>query len=307
MVIENKPRSGNVWFGQLNPSRQNLADDTIVYSNPIFLEWKEIIKQLNHLLTVPTISGYEKIMIEDFLSYIDECFPFLNPYDSFHQCKGNTELINRRINNLLKSISSDESKVNYHKNGSSYIQTPYHQIERICLSLNQDEKEYSIELGLYFADTQRQATSFYKSNPKIGPLKNTKWSISPYFHVSFMSSGLIWFESEDSEHYLQFWKDNVEEIHQQKRDDVPNYFKRLVHEKVIKMPKEAKEQLDKKFYKTTMPNLNICPGFGIVFEVNASNAEELDKSGKLKFIIAEKIKEGLKVVGLDGHEILKKL
>ena len=35
--------------------------------NPIVLEWKTIIKQLNHLKTVPTISGYEKIMIEDFL------------------------------------------------------------------------------------------------------------------------------------------------------------------------------------------------------------------------------------------------
>ena len=74
MVIENKPRSGNVWFGQLNPSRQNLAEGTIVYSNPIVLEWKEIIKQLNHLLSVPTISGYEKIMIEDFLSYVDDSF-----------------------------------------------------------------------------------------------------------------------------------------------------------------------------------------------------------------------------------------
>jgi hypothetical protein len=307
MVIENKPRSGNVWFGQLSPSRQNLADGTIVYSNPIVLEWKEIIKQLNHLLSVPTISGDEKIMIEDFLSYVDESFPYLNPYDSFHQCKGNTELINRRISNLLKSISLDESKVNYHRNSSSYIQTPYHQIERICLGLNQNEKEYSIELGLYFGDTQRQATSFYKSNPNISHLKNTMWSISPNFHVSFMTSGLAGFKSEDSEHYLQFWKDNAKEIHQQKRGDVPNYFKRLVDEKIISMPKEAEEKLKEKFYDTEMQTLNICPGFGIVFKINSSDAEELDKSGRLKFLLAEKIKEGLKVVLLDGKEILKKL
>jgi hypothetical protein len=269
MVIENKPRSGNVWFGQLNPSRQNLADDTIVYSNPTVLEWKEIIKQLSHLLTVPTISGYEKIMIEDFLSYTDENFPFLNPYDSFHQCKRNPELLNRRINNLLKSILLDESKVDYHRTGGYYIQTPYHQIERICLFQTEEENELLIKLGLYFADTQRQATSFYKSNPRIRHLKNTKWSISPNFHVSFMSSGLIWFESEDSEHYLQFWKDNVEEIHQQKRGDVPNYFKRLVDEKVINMTKEAEEELNEKFYDTKMQTLNICPGFKLNFAFRA--------------------------------------
>jgi hypothetical protein len=305
MVIENKPRSGNVWLGQLHPSQQNLAEGTVVYSNPVILEWKEIIKQLNHLLSVPTISGYEKIMIEDFLSYVDENFPYLNPYDSLHQCKGNTELINRRINNLLKSISLDESKVNYHRNSSSYIQTPYPQIERICLGLNQNENEYSIELGLYFGDTQRQAIAFYKSNPQISHLKNTEWI--PNFHVAFRSSGLVSFESEDSGHYLQFWKDNVEEIHQQKRSDVRKYFKQLVEKRIIVMPKSAEERLNEKFYETKMPNLNICPGLGIIFRFNSADAEELDRSGKLKFLLAEKIKEGLKVVGLDGKEILKKL
>ncbi|MGL4599765.1 MAG: hypothetical protein ACRCYO_19720, partial [Bacteroidia bacterium] len=37
MVIENKPRSGSIWFEQLNPSRENLAEDTIVYSKPTVL------------------------------------------------------------------------------------------------------------------------------------------------------------------------------------------------------------------------------------------------------------------------------
>ena len=92
IIIENKPRSSNVWFGQLNPSRQNLADDTVVCRHPIVLEWKEIITQLNHLLHLPTISGNEKIMIEDFLSFVDDSFPFLNPFDGLHQCKRNPEL-----------------------------------------------------------------------------------------------------------------------------------------------------------------------------------------------------------------------
>jgi hypothetical protein len=306
MVIENKPRSGNVWFGQLNPSRQNLGDDTIVYSNPIILEWKEIIKQLNCLLTVPTISGYEKIMIEDFLSYVDESFPFLNPYDSFHQCKRNPELLSRRINNLLKSISLDESMVKYHRGWGFYIETPYDQIQQIGLIPSQNEKGFIIELSMYFADTQSQAVSFYKSNPSIGHLKNTKWDFYANFHVSFMTSHLVWFESEDDEKYLQFWKNHVEIICQQKRADIPKYFKRLVDEKVINMTKEAEEKLKLKFYDTAMQTLNICPGFGFLFTFSISEAEELDKSGKLKFILAEKIKEGLKVVGLDGKELLKK-
>lgn len=305
MVIENKPRSGNVWFGQLNPSRQNLADDTIVYSNPTVLEWKEIIKQLNLLLTVQTISGYEKIMIEDFLSFIDENFPYLNPYDSFHQCKGNTELLNRRISNLLKSISLDESKVNYHRGWGFYIQTPYQQIQEIGLILVQKEKEWWIELSLYFGASQRQAISFYNSNPSITHLKDTDWDFYPNFHVSFMTSNLVWFPSDDSEHYLQFWKSNIGEIYQQKRDDVPNYLKWLVDENVIKIPKELEEKLEEKFYDTAMQTLNICPEFGFIFTFSSTEAEELDRNGKLKFVLAKKIREGLKVVGLDGNDLLK--
>jgi hypothetical protein len=309
MVIEVKPRSENVWTGQLNPSRQNLDKETVVYSNPAILEWKEIIKQLNHLLSVPTISGCEKIMIDDFLSYVDESFPFLNPYDSFHQCKGSIELINRRIFNLLKSISPDDSLVKYNPRWGYYIQTPaYQQIQQIGLILKSKENDYSIELSLYFGASQRQAIAFYNSNPDISQLKNTRWELFPNFHVSFMTTNLVWFEPEDdSEHYLQFWKNNVEKIRQQKRADVPKYFKWLESKGVISISKETAEQLDEKFYKTAMQNLNMCPEFGVVYSFNSSEAKELDKSGKLKFVLVEKIKEALKIVGLDGSGVLKKL
>ena len=120
-----------------------------------------------------------------------------------------------------------------------------------------------------------------------------------------MTSNLVRFESEDSEYYLQFWEDNVGEIHQQKKGDVPKFLKRLVDEKVINMPKEAEEKLKKMFYDTAMQTLNICPGLELNYTFNIPEAEELDKSGKLKFILAEKIKEGLKVVRRDGHEFMK--
>ena len=120
-----------------------------------------------------------------------------------------------------------------------------------------------------------------------------------------MTSNLVWFQSDDSEHYLKFWKDNVDKIYQQKRDDVPNYLEWLVNEKAINMTKQITERLDEKFYNTAMQTLNICPGFGLIYTINSSEAEKLDKSGKLKFILAEKIREGLTVVKLDGNDMLK--
>jgi hypothetical protein len=305
MVIENKPRSGNVWFEQLNPSRQNLADDTIVYSNPAVLEWKEIIKHLNHLLTVPTVAGYEKLMIEDFLSYIDENFSALNPYDNLYQCKGNKELIQRRIHHLLQEIALDDSKVNYHKGWGYYIQTPYEQIQQIGLIQTQDDKEQSLELSLYFGDSQRQAIAFYKSTPSIEHLKEANWRYWPNFHVSFMTSNLVWFQSEDDDIYLQYWRDNVDEIYQRRRSEVEPYLKHLVEKRVITMTKQTEEQLEERFYKTAMQTLNICPGFAFTFTYKLAQAIELDRHGQLKRSLSETIKEGLKVVGLDGNELLK--
>jgi hypothetical protein len=117
----------------------------------------------------------------------------------------------------------------------------------------------------------------------------------------------VWFPTNEDrrEYYLEFWKKNVEKIRQQKKADVPKFVKWLVSEKVISFPKEVEEQLDEKFYKTAMSNLNMCPEFGVLYGFNSSEAEALDKNGKLKIAIVEKIKEGLKVVELDGKEFLK--
>jgi hypothetical protein len=105
---------------------------------------------------------------------------------------------------------------------------------------------------------------------------------------------------------LQFWKDNVDKIRQQKRAEVPEFLKSLADQNVLSMTKEAAEKLEKKFYNTKMPSLNICPGFRLHFPI--PNAEAFDdKDGKLKSILAEKIREGLKIIGLNGDDFLKKL
>ncbi len=179
IIIENKPHSTEVWQGQLHPSKKNLSEVVSIYSKPVCLEWKEIIRQLNHLLNVPTLSGYEKMMIDDFLSYIDQEFPLLNPFDNFHLCKGNHVLIKRRIENLLKSIVKDENRVQYHQGWGYYIETTYEAIRKIGLIYNDglSENEWSLELCLYYADTQSQAKAFYTASPKY---KRASYKMATY-------------------------------------------------------------------------------------------------------------------------------
>lgn len=245
-------------------------------------------------------------MIEDFLSYVDENFPFLNPYDNFHQCKGNAELLNRRIHNILLSIARDKNKVLYHKGWGYYIQTPFQQIHEIGLILNKDEKDWWIDLSLFFGASQRQAISFYSSHPKVYHLEKSKWRLCPNFHVSFMNTNLVFFPSKNSEIYLRFWIEHYKEIAQQKRENVSNYLQRLVNEKVIYFTSEIQEKLNEKFYTTAMQTLNMCPEFGIIYTFSSSEIEESDKKGKFQLSLIEKINEGLRIVGLDKtDEFLK--
>ncbi|KXX70864.1 hypothetical protein [Flammeovirga sp. SJP92] len=305
LIIENKPRSKNVWFDQLNPSRQNLSEETSVYTNPSILEWKEIIKQLNYLLSIPTLSGNEKIMIEDFLSFIDTNFPYLNPYDKFHQCKGNKELINRRIKNVLESIVHDESMIEYHRGWGFYIKSKYNEIKKIGLIQKSSDNDWHLELSLFFGDTQSQAKSFFSSFSNITPQIDNEWYIRPNFHVSFRNSNLVWFKSTDYSQYIDYWKNNIDKISQQKRDNVKTYISELEKQEIIILNEEKYSELEEKFYETAMSTLNMCPGLGMIYKLSSQKVEELDKNEMLKSTLIKRIKQALGIINKNGSEMLK--
>ena len=304
-VIENKPRSQNVWFDQLNPSRINLSEETQIIKKPIILEWKTIVKHLNLLKSTETINGFEKIMIEDFLNFIDINFPYLNPFDSFKLCKSNTELLYRRINNILKEIAVDESLVGYHKGWGFYIKTPFDTIKKIGLILGQKENKWWLELSLYFGDTQSQAKAFYSRNPDL-TLINEDSYYYPNFHLSFATSNLIWFHTEKENYtkYVEFWKSNTDLIRQHPRGQVERLINQLTVDNVIKCDEQKNKDLKEKFFDTEMSKLNICPGLGVITEIPSSFCEEEDENNVLTYYLAQQIKNGLQIVNHDFKKII---
>ncbi|MFX1668750.1 hypothetical protein JZ968_11420 [Riemerella anatipestifer] len=306
-VIENKPRSQNVWFDQLNPSRSNLSEETEIITSPIQLEWKVIIRHLNLIKSLETINGFERIMIEDFLDFIDKTFPYLNPFDTFKVCKSNSELLYRRINNILKEIVNDENIVEYHRGWGYYIKTPYNGIKKIGLILGEKENDWWLELSLYFGDTQSQAKAFYNSNPNLDSL-NDDWYYFPNFHLSFVTSNLVWFSTNKEYHekYIDFWKCNISKIFQHPKNQVQSLIDNLVSENIIVVDDKKSNELNEKFFQTNMQTINVCPGFGIITEMSSTFCEEQDQSDKLKYYIAKQIQNGLKTVNYNSEEILKK-
>ena len=67
-IIENKPSKENIWIEQLNP---NIDNDITIKEEPCCLTWKDIINSLNNLVSFNLVSGLERIMIIDFIEYVD--------------------------------------------------------------------------------------------------------------------------------------------------------------------------------------------------------------------------------------------
>jgi hypothetical protein len=317
IIIENKPRSSNVWFDQLNPAKNNLSDGVRIYAKPALLEWKEIIRQLNHLVNLPSISGYEKTMIEDFLSFIDTKFPFLNPYDNFYLCKGYPELIYRRIQNLLKAIVKNEEIIKYHNSWGYSIEVNYDQIKKIGLIFHKGDDEWWLELSLYFGNTQSQSRAFYSHTleiNQISSLYDKGWWFDIDFHFAYITSNLVWIKQmpdadagKHVERYVDFWIRNKNEIYQLQREGVQEYVDWLQSENVLVISQEVKEKLGQEFFKTKRENLNVCPGLGAIYNINGGDAEKLDKEGQLESLIHQAIIDALQLIGRDGSEFLKKL
>jgi hypothetical protein len=313
IIIENKPRSANIWFDQLNPAKTNLMDGVRIYAKPALLEWREIIRQLNQLVELPSVSGYEKTMINDFLSFIDSRFPYLNPYDNFYLCKGDPELIYRRIQNLLKAIVKNEEIVKYHNKWGYSIEINYEQIKKIGLIFNKKDDEWWLELSLYFGNTQSQAYAFYSNVleiSQISALYDKEWWFDIDFHFAYITTNLVWIKQvpdDNVERYVEFWIGNREEIYQQPREKVQEFIDWLGDENVLIISEEVRENLQTQFFDTGRPTLNVCPGIGAIYEIKGKKAENLDKDGQLEGVIRQAITDALHLIGKDGSDFLDML
>lgn len=56
LLIENKPEYSTGWFDQLNPTKENLSEETIILPQPALLAWSETIKVLTSCLQLPSLS-----------------------------------------------------------------------------------------------------------------------------------------------------------------------------------------------------------------------------------------------------------
>lgn len=298
-IIENKPLKDNIGLRQLNP---NISDDSdvLIIDKPCCLSWKDIISGLTSIIQNKMASGAEKILIEDFVEYVDNEYPFLNPYTNFSVCKGNQYLLNKRCVSVMSNykIKGVDVEVKYHKGWKHYFESGKKTIKQIALDANEYSTGWGVGLWLYAGDTMNSAReTFEKINiDKLLELQNQGFILSKNFHIAYRSSNIIGFEGTLSfEEYVRFWKKEYTNLKQAKRADFNKLFDELERNYII-VP-EDRSIIQEKILSKNYDKLNICPGFLLKYTWNGEKAISLDKSNRFEEDFRNKVETAFSVVG----------
>lgn len=304
-LIENKPNSYDIWEEQLHPNLSGLSDNYELVEVPGIVEWKEIIKNLNKILLLNSVSGAEKLLINDFLEYINDNYGFLNPYDNFFLCKNNVELIQKRLRRILSQIVLKKDYISYQVLWHNYIiNTGLPELKMIIFELGKDKADITITVSMYYGDTMGQAREYYKSKipySSIERIVDNGWKYNPNFHISHIQKHLIWFSTKqiNEKKYYDYWCSNLDTIRQYNKEELWSILNKLKDEGMIVVGQKEKEEFDKKIIQTKRNKINICPAFCLSYTYGFQMAIELDSDNKFSNELKSRILEGLGILNKD--------
>ena len=199
LVIENKPHHGNVWEGQLCPSRASFPDgidDVTLHDSAICLEWSEVLEGVLRYTNSPMPSFSNREIARDFLSFVEKIHPMLTPYRTFGLCGDRSEALERRITRLVDEIA----ELSGVENGGGYLYRPDKIAQRIHFWVHTPEREsWRLRVGLWPASTAAQADAFYKAIQKgnnkgefLSLNRQEEWQVDPNLNFSFRGTKLLW-------------------------------------------------------------------------------------------------------------------
>ena len=305
IVTENKPFVGNVWDEQLDLNFSGDGHVKELIRRPCCLSWRDIVSGLNTLLVQSSLTETEKILLDDFLMYIDEKFVGLNPFDRLDLCKNTSSLIDKRCCSVLKEIGTGAIK--YHRGWGYYMSCDNPMIKMIALRYEQEGNSWVIRLRMHFGVTQLTAQRFY-TNIDVNKLeallqRDMQMSAIGAFHYAVQADNVLFPDGMSHINvfdYVKYWKQQNEQghVHQIKRNAFVNYHQQLIKDNVVSatsMTAFQREIMAKRY-----PALNVCPELQICYMWSKEDAIQLDQKGRLVDATIEKIQAIMSIFNMDN-------
>src|ERR1700731_763746 len=90
----------------------NLHGQPIVFDGPIRrISWRDVLATFTDLASEGRglISGAERMILTDFLAFVDTNFPHLGPFNTLKRCETEPSRIGRRLHTILSEILGSDT------------------------------------------------------------------------------------------------------------------------------------------------------------------------------------------------------
>ena len=283
VVIENKPSSQNIWEEQVHPNVPEGCEIEID-KVAVVLQWRNVILRLTALIAADILHGAERMIVDDFLQFVDEHFSRLNPYGTFGKCRNSVLLLERRCGSILEAVAP--GRVAWGSQwGTNYILLNQPAPAKICW-MCPDADGSRIEAAIYPGDTMSQARALFAHLHRQGidrllALRDRGWDIVPNFHYGFIRSGFGHGVKTrlSIEEYIRYWMEHSTEIVQVSL--LEQTFAKALQEFVGSgmMDENDVGRVVAALPSPTAKNFNVIPGLALTFEWPLSKAVEIDRHG----------------------------
>jgi hypothetical protein len=269
----------------------NLHGQPVAFDGTIRrISWRDILATFTDLASEDRgiTSGAERLLLTDFLSFVDTNFSRLGPFSTLRRCEGEPSRIYRRLNAILNEALSTDGNL-----------LPGTHTAVITAYLDYIGDSRHIKLHMYPADTLQQARIFY-DRPNIIELtlrlENEGWKILPCFHFGFMAKGFGWTTTAlPIGEYLRYWRKHIENATQVGRENWNTYWDELIKARIAS-PAD-REQFDFDFTNTDRQSASPRPGLNCSFMWSLEEAEKLDAQGKMAKSLKDRINQLLEAIG----------
>ena len=165
----------------------NLHGQPVEFDGPIRkISWHNVLATFTDIADEKRalIAGAERIILTDFLDFVDRNFAYWGPFNTLRRCEAEPSRC------AGGSIWSQARCL-----GVMRQPFPGRHLAVALARLEYDENGRSVELKMWPADTLQQARIFYRKPEaieRIVMLTNDQWDVSPNFHFGFMAAGFCW-------------------------------------------------------------------------------------------------------------------
>jgi hypothetical protein len=262
----------------------------------VIVVWRDLLEAFTGLRERALVAGAEAVLLDDFLTYVEDHFPDLGPFRTLSLCGGIPSRIERRLRQVLGEAAHAEAEGS--PTGPRVV-TPAETVAGRDAYLTAIEGD-GIQLALYPADTLGQAWEFFKRPATVDGVRALAtaegWSVKPNFHFGHMQRGFCWTTSDIGlEDYLQLWQERIATEGSVARDDWDAFWAWLIGEKIARQ--EDRPEFDRHFTDTARRTATPRPGLMLARLWPLTDAERLDSRGAFTSAVHDALQEALRTVG----------